>query len=300
MEAKKDVWSKNKETQSHAYRLSALAKLRIFSVDVILGSVACGAMAVSITGAKPALEWWFVLPMTVWVIYTLDHILDGRKVKTKAHNVRHLYHYIYRKRIIYFLAFAAITAGGMAFLFLDIKIIIFGLVVGCITGIYLITNKIFKNRRSPVFQKELWIALIYTAGIWGGLLTLVNFDVPIITWVLIGAFFLTALSNLVLYSVLEEREDRMDGFSSAAIRFGVRNAANFFYTIVLLSAVASITILFAQGAGIREKSAGIIIFIMDAVLFSIMYRKDFFLKKERYRIYGDGIFLLPALMFLTL
>jgi hypothetical protein len=57
--------------------INLLQKLSILSIDVVIGSLFCGAFVVKLLDVQPGFAWWIVLPFSVWIVYGLDHLIDG-------------------------------------------------------------------------------------------------------------------------------------------------------------------------------------------------------------------------------
>ncbi|MEM6805500.1 MAG: prenyltransferase, partial [Bacteroidota bacterium] len=72
---------------------------RILSLDVVGGALASTYMAVIYLGVKMPHIFWFALALSVWVIYTADHLLDAYRLKEKAHTERHLFHHYHFQSI---------------------------------------------------------------------------------------------------------------------------------------------------------------------------------------------------------
>ena len=97
---------------------------QVLSLDVVLGSLAVGMFAVKLLDVNPVLAWWFILPCAVWVVYTLDHLVDGFKRKGASSIYRHRFHYQNRWIIIALILIIGATTFVASILYLDQQILI--------------------------------------------------------------------------------------------------------------------------------------------------------------------------------
>ena len=100
---------------------SNIAKQSIFqilSLDVILGSIAVGIFATAVLKVQPNPWWWIILPVSVWVVYTLDHLIDGFKKRDESTIYRHRFHYKYRNILGMLVVLFGLTAVILSIIFL--------------------------------------------------------------------------------------------------------------------------------------------------------------------------------------
>jgi len=148
--------------------INLLQKLSTFSIDVVIGSIFCGAFVVKLLDIQPGFAWWIVLPFSVWILYSLDHLIDGIMCKNSSQTLRNFFYYNYRKEVFILIFIFTIINIFFVIVFLEEQIIYFGLILGLFTGIYLLLVYSFGKKKQLLFQKELFVAIIYTTGIWGG------------------------------------------------------------------------------------------------------------------------------------
>ena len=132
--------------------ISLLQKLSILSIDVVIGSVLCGAFVIQVLDMEPGFAWWIVLPISVWIIYTLDHMIDGYRLKENAHTYRHYFHFKYIKPLAYVILVLSAINLILVFFFLEKQILMFGLFAALVTGLYLLGVLLFKKKRSWFFH----------------------------------------------------------------------------------------------------------------------------------------------------
>ena len=76
---------------------------QVLSLDVALGAVATAMFVAKQLDVSPAPYAFTSLGITVWLIYTFDHLLDGQEIKGEALTYRHRYHQRYFFPIIAFM-----------------------------------------------------------------------------------------------------------------------------------------------------------------------------------------------------
>jgi len=189
--------------------------VRALSLDIVAGGVAGAAFAAHLTGARLPAAFWQVLPAAIWVVYTLDHLLDARRVGPDAANDRHVLH----ARHAMPLALAVAVVGGLAAgraLALPRPLITGGVALAALVALHLGAVR----RRFPAWlPREVSVAAIYIAGIWVGPLVLAERADPPVAQALAlhGA---VALGYLFAYAWFEAAMDHADGSPSVALAWG--------------------------------------------------------------------------------
>ena len=236
------------------------------------------------------LPWNVILALglAVWIIYTLDHLIDGMKINHEAGSIRHRFHQKYARSIAVFLVLA-LAISGINLFYLPVPTLKIGMSMVILVLIYFVILQAFRTKN--VFFKEYSISFIYTCGLFVGPLSLSS---EWTFWVLpvFFQFLGLSLANLLLFSLLEHELDRKDGHSSIVISFGEERVR----VLSWLSLFVVFSMAFLQLImGMDPKTPGLIS-LMALFLGIILLRPTVFLQKERYRIVGDGIFLMPVFL----
>jgi len=183
------------------------------SLDVVIGAMASLYFFQELLHVS--LDWhaFVLLGLAVWTIYTLDHVLDARKIANTSSS-RRAFHRKYQVALGVGILFAVVSGLAGALIWMgwgkefQLTLILALAMFGCRWAI---------QKFGPVLLKEVSIALFYVVGtIW---LPLLRAEAADLTWaVLIFAalFFVLALLNLWMLSFLDREEDRQDGFLSIA------------------------------------------------------------------------------------
>jgi len=273
-----------------------LKTLQLLSIDVVIGTLAVGYMATKLLDITPNPVWWLILPLIVWVVYSLDHIIDSYKNSSDAVIIRHRFHYTYRKPIIIAMIIASIVSITLSLVFLEKQIIYFGLLLSIFIALYFFIIFILKKKKSLLLQKELIIAFVYTSGIFLAPLVWHGEKLPYPILLVIFNIFILAWLEGIMISWFEYDKDIADGHTSFTVIVGKINTRRFLIvTQVLLAVLTKISMLSVTTK--VEFVALIITIIMDIILLIIVFNPDKFYKNDYYRLLGESVFLLPALIY---
>jgi hypothetical protein len=266
----------------------------VLSLDVVLGSIAVGLFAVTLLEVEPVPEWWFILPMAVWVVYTLDHLVDGFRLKNKSTIYRHQFHYKYRHVLGSIVLVNGLIALYLSFRFLETRIIIWGSLLSAFIILYLLAVYLFDKYQLNQFLKEFFIAFVYITGIF--LAPLIwNPDLPD-TPELIAILFLFVIAwfESIIISYYDFELDIQNDFKSFTVAFGKINTRKILITgLLLLMVMLIISILLTPNPAVRL-AYGLELFMAVIILLLILYPEKF-RPFNRYRWVGESVFYLPAL-----
>ena len=156
--------------------------------------------------------------------------------------------------------------------------------------VYLLGSKI-----SIFIQKEIGIAFTYCVGIAVGPVSLSNgFDG--FGYFFMAQIFLLALINLLEFSWFDRSIDRNQKQSSAVLNLG----ENFVVEIIFfLFALFILTLVLAFLFFPMHGSYEMILSLMGFTLFIIIAFQRYFNLNERYRVFGDMVFLFPILILIS-
>ncbi len=275
--------------------------VRIVSLDVAAAALGGGILAMRVTGASPRPAFYWLLPAGVWVAYTIDHLLDARRMGPGARTPRHRFHFQH-----YALLWAVVipvmvicAIGGW------IGLSWFGLIYAAVMcGLVIVHETIVKlagNRASPLLVKELGVALVFTAGVWGMPWLRHRMDTgnwfhwPVLVLI---QYLLLAIVNLIELSIYESKIDTADRQTSFVRGIGRRRArilAKLLLLVQIPLALAAVSSSFHSSVLWAE----LVYLFMMTGLWMVIEMPRFAIHAERYRTICDGVFLLPLLMVLT-
>jgi len=268
---------------SKFYRL-----LNILSVDVALGAVCCAAWFAVLFEVTLRPYALVSLGLTVWIIYTVDHLLDARKVFGTASTNRHRFH---QKNFTILLTSLAIAIA------LDLLVVFFvrkevfnsGIVLSGVMLIYFLFQHHLRH------FKEFVIAILFSCGVLLPAWSLSQASAEPGVILIISQFLLTALLNLLLFSWYDHDNDIKDNRESFVTLVGERTSNKIILFLFILNAVLMLATLLYSRELISQE---FIIFFMNFILVIVFAQRKQFEVNDRFRLVGDCIFLFPALYFL--
>ncbi|MBU2914789.1 MULTISPECIES: UbiA family prenyltransferase [Reichenbachiella] len=273
-------------------RLIAVLKwLTWLSIDIGLGAVVLTNSIAYLFGVDMDGSISVALFVCVWLIYTLDHLLDAKKLKKEPSMERHAFHY--RNASWIFSAWIIIAVFSLFLVFfLPTTTLLYGVVVAGLVGVYIMLAWWLR-----VFvAKEFLIAVLYAVGVFIGPLSS-GLSLELRPTIVFVELALLALINLMLFSMYEQEKDAKDGFSSWATIFGSSQLRS-----ILKLALLSLTIVWGYGLTLGDDMRWLpfqlIIGAMGVFLAWLYWKRDFFHANKSYRVIGDAVFFFPVLIFL--
>lgn len=259
--------------------------INILSFDVVVGAVISALFFARLLDVPADAHVLAALALTVWIIYTVDHLRDARAIPTIASTDRHRFHQRYF-RVITVIVGMVVVIDSVLILYLPMPVLLAGVVLGFIVFIYLVWQRYLK------FLKEFFVAVLYTAGVLLPALTVREFNVLPIHILIFVKFFITALMNLLLFSLVDFKEDRHQQQHSFVTWFGPDSTR---YGIVTLGVINILT-------GFRvwhfDARVATIFISMNVVLLALLYFRRKLVPNNYYRIVGDAVFFIPVLYLL--
>ncbi len=268
--------------------LRAYQLINILSLDVAAGAMVCASFFAQILEVTILPHGLISLGLTVWIIYTADHLLDARKSKQVAATERHRFHQRYFKVLVAIMILVVLIDASQIYF---IRSIVF--VAGLWLSFFVMSYFLVQQRLG--FLKELLAALLYTSGV-----LLIPFSVKShlasSQILLILQFGITAWINLLLFSWIDRPLDERDSHQSFATTYGERATFKALLILFVLSGALTVTqlLLFPLCTAVVLTLTS-----MNVLLLLIFMKRDFFEQKDYYRLLGDAIFLLPIIHLLT-
>ena len=213
--------------------------LHYLSIDVALGSCAgmyffARLLDVSLLGIA-----YSILALSVWVIYTFDHLLDSQFSPGKLASPRHLFHRDHFLTLFMLVILASVVVLVLAWIFLPSTAIFLAgaFLAALILGGMVLTQR-YKEKLGPL--KESIIACLYVAGLL--LLPLMQGYENLTNWKWIYfavAYLLVAWFNLVFLSLLDQGPDQQAGQKSLVSEWGFAKT----YRILFWTGIAGLVYL---------------------------------------------------------
>lgn len=252
-----------------------------------MAGAACGGlMAEEMARIRMGVGWWVALLSAVWCIYTGDHLLDARREPAQGEGFRRAFHRRHARVLSIAIAFA-ITIGLAAASTLAAPVRLLGLGVSLLALAYLASAQGLFFASLP---KEPIAGLLYAAGIWGGPI-LMSEGSP--AWLVLAAALqgLAAILNLAMFGVFEAEADRIAGHRSLALSLGrtATTRAALFAAAIGAPISASLALMAGHHALVWAVLA-----VQIATPAGLLLSRKWSEKEERYRLWGDSVFLLGA------
>ena len=255
----------------------------LLSLDVALGAVVSAAFFGRLLHVQILPQAFILLGIVVWLIYTADHLLDAWSMKEAAISQRHRFHQKYFITI----AFVFLGAGAISLVLMfmiRVQLITAGVVFGTFVVTYLLINRWLK------YFKELTGSLLYTGGVLLPSWSLYNQPLSQNQYLTIGIFLIIVLTNMLIFARFSMEEDQRNQQKSLATILGTQSM-----NVLIRITIVACFLLMIVAATKRITPGLITLFVMETVLV-LVFEIKYFRSHDRYRVYGDAIFLLPALL----
>ena len=235
--------------------------------------------------------YWVLLPVSVWFIYLLDHIVDGMKVRDKFFNEKYNFYFLHKKPLIALLIIMMIFNSYLALQYISLQLLLFGIVLSLIVVLYFILHHFLQAFRFYFLQKEFLIGLVYTAGIFGGPVVLTG-QVNKIQIIVMISYLLMVLANIFSYSYFEYELDLKIRAKSVAVVYGDSTARKLEMIVLIISCGLSLLLIFLYNLYI----IGALHLFVTLLLLVIVILPDKFKENGLYGKLADGLFILPGLI----
>ena len=186
-----------------------------------------------------------VLGLTVWIIYTLDHLMDVKKTNSQPNSLRHVFHFENEKALqiavgITFVLVLTLLISSPNLQFVIVPGLILAAIIVCCLGLMYFYGK------QIAFMKEFLIATFYVSGIALAPYFLFEKPIPASFYSLVVLYFLVAWVNLLMLSYLDKESDQKDGFDSVINWIGSKKLKKFILGLGSLGIILSLYLLFSQ------------------------------------------------------
>ncbi|HEY0654425.1 MAG TPA: hypothetical protein VGD65_14895 [Chryseosolibacter sp.] len=269
--------------------LRAYRYVNILSIDTALGAVVCSMFFARLISANVWIYGKLALGLTVWIIYTADHLLDAKKVRGIASSDRHRFHQKHFRTLLMIMLVAVIIDIVVAS-FMRKALLQYGALLSVVVVLYLLISRFLK------MLKEIFIALIYTVGVM--LPALADREHLMDQWdmLFMFGFFLVAAANLLIFSWFDVQRDHADGHPSFVTFYGKQKTRMIVYGLFV--ALVAVAIYLAADRSYELISLGILLLMMTSLVLILRFN-EYFAQEDRYRLLGDAVFLLPGLYLLV-
>jgi hypothetical protein len=264
--------------------------IRLLSLDVATGACICAGFFARYTGLQISLSLYLALFMTVFLIYTVDHLLDAFSVGKNANIERHLWHHENAHSLW---PLCVVISGSLAILTFSLpaEIIKYGMHLAGLVIIYFVISQTKKIKK--IIPKEAIIAALYSAGVFLPIYALQTyFSIELMC--LAFLFFLLSYANLIIISLIEFESDKSQNMVSIATQFGKKTTSLIIHAVFLgMLVVLTVSVILFQNVGNFIDYAEVLL-LMGALMYLVYWKRQYLIPEELYRVLGDTVFLLPA------
>jgi hypothetical protein len=254
--------------------------LNILSIDVVLGSVCSALMFAKMLQVTLLPYGVAALALSVWIIYTVDHLIDAKDVSGSASTTRHRFHQQYFKIILLVVLLAIIVVVVLLF-FIRVQVLYGGLLLMGAVVLYLLLHRYLQ------VPKEILISILYTCGVLLPSFMVTRLSFQALSYANIILFMLSALTNLLVFSWYDYEKDLQDGFRSIAVSLGKSKTQLIIWLIVFVAA--------GLCGWANDEAAAFLVFLIILVQTILLSFPSTFVRNDRYRLLGDAAFMLPLL-----
>lgn len=249
-------------------------------LDVVVGAVCLALWFAHLCKVQIPAFGIPALALSVWIIYTLDHLWDARQY---PYSRRYIFYKQYAKPLQIMLVFAVSLLAIFVF-YLPFALVIKGVLI----ALPIVAYQVLLIWRPVIgtYLKEVSIAFCYTFGVSIFLLE----DMHRLPAFLILWLFLLAWLSLVIYSYIEKKEELAFGMKNIVYLLGNRSINKLLKGIGLLLCMLSIYIGFELLSSIP--------FIFTALLMVILTSILPLFDSGKHRYLGEAVFFIPGIYLL--
>lgn len=258
------------------------------SLDIVLGALASSCLAARLFESQPGAIWWLTLALTVWLLYTGDHMLDAWRHRKKVERELHYFMLEHRKILIYALGVVALVNTMLIINLLDKALFKYGLVLAGLVLLFYALRHVFRKNKLFFIPGEVFVLLLYLAGTWLGPLGAMEGSVVTSQWMITGLFAGVLLMNLGVISLYDIQLDSRMGIASLANALGKKRSKHLLVgTGVAIYLVSILQFLIYEAD--RYAQFALILCGMTTILLLMVYLPSWFRKNDLYRWTADAL-----------
>lgn len=267
------------------------------SFDIVLGALASSCFAARLFGTSPGLIWWITLALTVWLLYTGDHMLDAWRHRKKVQREMHYFLLKRRRLVIYSLGVVAVVNSMLIINLLDKQVFKYALILAGLVLLFYAMRHVFRKNRFLFIPGELFVLLLYLAGTWLGPAAIVEGGFETSQGLIALIFGGVLLMNLGVISLYDLKLDSRMGISSLATMLGKKRTRNLLIgsgVSIFLVSVLQFMVFDAD----RYSQFALILCGMATILLLVVYLPSRFKNRDLYRWTADAVLFMGFLSLL--
>jgi len=271
--------------------------LHYLSIDIVLGALASSCFASRLLASDPGWVWWITLALTVWLLYTADHMLDAWKQRKRIQRDLHYFMMKNRKSLLWSMIIIAAADILLIFNLLDLELMKYALALAGLVLLFYAMRHVFRKNRILMIPGEIFVLLIYMAGTWLGPFV-ASESVPEAGHGLVALIFAgTLLMNLGVISIYDMKLDKRMGISSMANLLGIKGTKNLLLgTAIGIYLVTMLQFLVFEMD--RYFQYALILTGMATILLLVLYYPSRFRRNDYFRLAADAVLFMGFLSLL--
>jgi hypothetical protein len=259
--------------------------MNLLSVDIVIGAIGSALFFGELLQVRILPYGLIALALTVWIIYTADHLKDARTIQHEASSARHRYHQRHFKMLLVAMIIAMIV-DGVIILFTRKPVLAWGIALAIVVAIYLLIQKYLKT------LKEMFVAALYTCGVLLPSISVSSKNIDTTDLVIMVMFGFAAWINLLVFSWFDHDQDLADQQASFSTINGRAFTKRFVTLLLVVNAGMFVYILSIE----NFVSPSLIPMIISLLLFVLLANSA--KVNHKFRMLGDALFFLPGLYWL--
>lgn len=269
-------------------------RFNYLSLDIVTGALASSCFAMGLFRAAPSWAWWISLALTVWILYTGDHLLDAWKNRKNPQRDLHRFIFRNRKNLLWFLGVATVADIMVVFNLLEKAYLTYGLILASLVLMFYAMRHIFRKNRLLFISGEYFVLVLYMAGTWLGPYVSRTTSLQS-TDALIALMFAEILfMNLGIISLYDMHIDNRLGISSLARSLGQKTTRNLMLGTGISIYLLTVLQLMVFGMD-RYFRFPLILSAMATLLLVVLWMPSYFRRNDYYRWAADAILFLGFL-----
>jgi hypothetical protein len=273
--------------------------LHFLSIDIVLGTLASSCFAAKLFGSNPGTIWWITLALTVWLLYTADHMLDAWKNRKKIERELHYFMMKNRKTMVWSMGVVTVVNVLLIFNLFDQELMKYALLLAGLVLLFYAMRHVFRKNRILKVPGEFFVMILYMAGTWLGPAVALEGDFEAGHGMIALIFLGILLMNLGVISIYDIKLDSRMGIASMANLLGIKRTKN----LLLGTAIAIYLLSLLQFLVFdmdRYSQYALILTGMTTILLLVLYYPSRFRKKDYFRLAADAVLYMGFLALLIM
>lgn len=272
--------------------------LHFLSLDIVLGALASSCFAARLFGAYPGWIWWITLALTVWLLYTGDHMLDALRHRKKIERELHYFMMKNRKNLVWSMGVVAVIDIMLILNLMEPDLMKYALVLAGLVLLFYAMRHILKKNQLLSVPGEIFVLVLYMAGTWLGPAVAVEngFEAGHGMIALIYAGVL--LMNLGVISLYDIKLDSRMGITSLANLLGIKGTKNLLLGTAIAIYLFSVLQFMVFDVD-RYSQFALIVSGMATILLMVLYYPSRFRKNDYFRLVADAVLYMGFLSLLV-